>query len=85
MKVAIGSRVVIRAAGDFNGYVGTVSRITQHGKRSRPYIWIVFDAHPWQKPGIDWAFTVQEIRLRESAGSTPTPSNRQAHTYQERI
>lgn len=63
-KVSVGDQVVVRTVGDFYGYVGTVIRISQHGKHSRPHIWVTFDDHPWQKnPGDKWAFVMEELRL----------------------
>ncbi len=57
----VGDRVLVIVPGDFENHAGVISRITQHSKQSRPHYWVVFDAHPWQKPGIDWAFDKQEL------------------------
>ncbi len=56
-----GDRVRVIAPGEFYGYSGTVSRVTQHSKVSRMYIWVVFDRHPWQRHGVDWSFVRQEL------------------------
>ena len=57
----IGDRVRVIAPGQFENHIGVISRITRHSKQSRPNYWVVFNAHPWQKPGIDWAFNKQEL------------------------
>ncbi len=59
--ITTGDRVKVTAPGTFYGYTGHVARVTQHGKRSSPYYWIVFDSHPWQQPGVDWSFRQKEL------------------------
>lgn len=64
-RATAGDRVVVRADGTFDGYAGKVSHITQHARNARRFVWVVFDDHPWQQPGVAWAFTLQELRSEE--------------------
>jgi hypothetical protein len=57
----INDRVRVIAAGTFHDHTGFVSRITQYKQSSVPYYWITFDAHPWQKQGVAWAFVEREL------------------------
>jgi hypothetical protein len=67
----IGDRVRVVALGEFHGHVGVIVRIHQHGENSQRYYRIVFDDHPWQEPGIDWAFIGWEL---ESEEEVPAPA-----------
>lgn len=58
---AVGSRVIVKAPGVFHGYAGTIARITQHGSRGPLWYWVVFEYHPWQRPGVDWSFSKREL------------------------
>lgn len=57
----VGDRVRVVAQGTFHDHVGTVVRVKKTSFRR--FIWVVFDDHPWQKPGVDWAFTKEELEL----------------------